>query len=279
MGDGALADAREVLVQLRQGLGTHATEGGQVQLHLEGPVAQLVLDHGARRNALTVGMMIDLAEHVQTLCAWEGSLVFLRAEAPRVFCAGGDLTELPHAPADAAGAMCRAMGTVLDGLLDLPAVSVCLLDGLAVGGGAELSTACDHRLGTPAARIHFVQAQLGIAPGWGGAGRLVRHVGRRHALRILTRGAPVGVVEGQGLGLFDGLLELADGEDALAAGARWAEPLLALSAAAVQAVKRQVVAAAPARRGPVDDEARAFEAVWGGAAHQEALSRLARHRS
>lgn len=266
-------------MELRQALGTHATPGGEVQLRCDGPVAQLVLNHGARRNALTVGMMIDLAEHVMTLSAWEGSLVFLRAAEPRVFCAGGDLTELPHAPADAAGAMCRAMGTVLDGLLDLPAVSVCLLDGLAVGGGAELTTACDHRLGTPAARVHFVQAQLGIAPGWGGAGRLVRHVGRRHALRILTRGSPVDVDEGVGLGLFDALLELAAGEDALAAGARWAEPLLALPSAAVQAVKRQVVAAAPARRGLLDEEARAFEGVWGGPDHQEALTRLARHRS
>jgi ethylmalonyl-CoA/methylmalonyl-CoA decarboxylase len=175
--------------------------------------------------------------------------------------------------------MCRAFGAVLDALLDLPAVSVCVLDGLAGGGGAEVTTACDHRVGTDHARIHFVQAQLGIAPGWGGAGRLVRHVGRRHALRILTRGSPVDAEDGRALGLFDERLSVGEGDDAVAAALRWAEPLLALPPSAARAVKRQVVAAAPARSGALDDEAQAFEGVWGGPAHQAALANLARHRS
>ena len=271
-----LEAALDALRSLKASLGPRARDGGHVQLHLDGAVAQLVLDHGARRNALTVGMMIDLAEHVQTLSSWPCSVVMLRAREPRVFCAGGDLSELPHAPPEAAEAMCVAMSAVLDGLLDLPAISVCVLDGLAVGGGAELTTACDHRVGSAAARVHFIQASLGIAPGWGGAGRLVRHVGRRRALQILTREGVVGVDRGLELGLFDARLE---GADPVAEAFDWLGPLLELAPAAVQAVKRQVVAAAPARTGGVTEEARAFGAVWGGPAHRAALARLARHRS
>lgn len=271
----SLDPARETLVALREGLGPHARQDGRVQLQLDGAVAQLVLDHGVRRNALTVGMMVELAEHVQALQHLEVALVLLRAEEPRVFCAGGDLSELPHAPPEAAASMCLAMGAVLDALLDLSAVSVCVLDGLAVGGGAELTTACDHRVGTGAARIHFVQSTLGIAPGWGGAGRLVRHLGRRDALKMLTRGTPVPVSHP----LFDGELDVGDAEDAVQAALRWAEPILALPTPAVRAVKEQVVAAAPARGGSLADEADAFGSVWGGPAHRAALERLARHRS
>ncbi len=272
----ALDQALDRLRTLKRDLGEHATASGHVQLHMDGSVAQLVLDHEARRNALTVGMMIDLAEALQTLSSWPCSVVLLRAKEPRVFCAGGDLSELPHAPPEAAEAMCVAMSAVLDGLLDLPAVSVCLLDGLAVGGGAELTTACDVRLGTPNARVHFVQASLGIAPGWGGTGRLVGHIGRRAALRVLTRGQAVGLDEGLALGLFDDALP---GEDPMAEALAWAMPILDLAPAAVQAVKRQVVAAAPARAGSAEDEARAFGTVWGGPAHRSALAGLARHRS
>ena len=76
------------------------------------------------------------------------------------------------------------------------------LQGLAVGGGAELTTATDFRLVTPRARVAWVQvsgdqseafnhttdqsqARMGVAPGWGGARRLVNIVGRQRALELM----------------------------------------------------------------------------------------------
>ena len=70
----------------------------------------------------------------------------------------------------------------------LPMLTVTLLCGRALGGGAELPTATDIRLVTNNAAVTFVQGKMGLAPGWGGATRLVHTVGYRRALgrRVIT---------------------------------------------------------------------------------------------
>ncbi|KAG7273241.1 hypothetical protein CRUP_001337 [Coryphaenoides rupestris] len=69
--------------------------------------------------------------------------------------------------------MCMFMQDALTRLLRLPLVSVALVEGRALGGGAELTTACDFRLVTRDSRIQFVHKHMGLVPGWGGAARLV----------------------------------------------------------------------------------------------------------
>ena len=119
----------------------------------------------------------------------------------------------------------------------------------------------------PTASSTRSNSALGIAPGWGGAGRLVGHVGSRTALKLLANAAPIDASEGAELGLFD-----ARGEDAVAEAEALLQPLLGHPPVAIRAVKAQIVAA---RRGDRAGETRAFSEVWGGPAHRAALSRIA----
>jgi ethylmalonyl-CoA/methylmalonyl-CoA decarboxylase len=163
-----------------------------------------------------------------------------------------------------------AMGGVLDALLGLPQVSVAAIDGLAVGGGAEISTACDFRVLSSEARLHFIHAQLGVAPGWGGTGRLVAHIGRRSALRVLIGGVPLDAMQALSVGLADQVVD----EDAPAAAREWLGALGSLSPSAIRAIKRQVIAGAALRARGLAEEAEAFASVWGGPDHLAALARL-----
>jgi len=249
------------------------TEQGAGQVHLEHPdsdLAVLRLDHPQRRNALSVAMMVQLAQHVQALSHWPGKVVVLTASPGDVFCSGGDLSQIADATPEQAKAMSVAMSAVLDTLLDLPLLSVAAIDGLAVGGGAELVTACDYRVGGPAGGIYFVHGRLGIAPGWGGAARLVRLVGRRTALRILTGARPLRMGEAERLGLVD---HRADGP-ILEAALAWIAPARRLPVAALSAIKRQVVSAGQG----AEVQAAIFGEVWGAPDHRAALERLQRHR-
>ena len=249
---------------------------GEIHLELKGPVAHLVIDNPTARGAVTLAMMRQLAEAVIALQSFSGSLVVLSSRDPRAFCAGGHLDEVSEAidGPEAALQMSHAMTAVLDGLMALPMPSVAALEGLALGGGAELAVACDWRIANPEARIHFVHARLGIAPGWGGAGRLVRLIGRNHALRVLTSARSLARGEAMTIGLVD---HCCDGS-AVEAALSWCGPLLDHPASAIRAVKAQVAAAAPPRRTLGGDESVAFSEVWGGADHRNALSALARHR-
>lgn len=269
----ALDEARATLVELGRG----ERPAGAVRLRFEqvgeGQVARIELDHPEARSAMSLSMMVDLADAVLALREWEGGVVILGSTDPRAFCAGGHLGQVTRAVADPEGAerMCRAMTTVLDTLRDLPQISVSAVQGLAVGGGAELATATDFRVSGPEARIHFVHARLGIVPGWGGTARLVRIVGRRLALEILARARPLGPGEAARIGLVD---HRCDGSAAVGAE-RWLADTIAAPPEVVRALKAQVVSAVGEVPAP---GAEAFASVWGGPAHRRALEALERHR-
>ena len=241
-----LDDARDILAAFSRG----QRRPGRVVLDEAGVVAHLRIDNPAARGAMTVPMMVDLAEAVRALRSFRGSLVVVSSTDPRAFCAGGHLGEVSRVidTPEAAERMTHAMSTVLDALADLPVPSVAAIDGAALGGGAEIVTACDWRVAGPESRIHFVHTRLGIVPGWGGTGRLVRIVGRRSALRVLTSARPLKAEEGQSLGLVD----LRCDGPAVPAALAWLEDLLSLSPEAVRAAKAQVVASAPSRPAGVE---------------------------
>ena len=79
--------------------------------------------------------------------------------------------------------------------------TVALVNGHAVGGGAEVALACDWRIVAPDAELRFVHASIGLMPGFGGLGRLARIVGDSTALRLFATCESVGGRRAVELGL------------------------------------------------------------------------------
>jgi ethylmalonyl-CoA/methylmalonyl-CoA decarboxylase len=244
---------------------------GRVRLETEGNVARVVLDHRQAHGALTVRMMVELADAVSALRSFEGNLVVVCGTDEPSFCSGGHVWDLEEAiqTQDAARVMSRAMTTVLDTLLDLPIPSVAAIGGPALGGGAEIATACDFRVMGDESRIQFVQARLGIAPGWGGTARLVRLLGRRKAFRVLCSQRSISPGEATEIGLADHRC----GPDAVEGALAWLDDVRTLAPVAVRAVKRQLVARDP------EEAVEAFAELWNGAEHKKALGSLRRPKA
>jgi len=248
-------------------------QGGSVDLIKNGTVAHLVLNHPERRNAMSGAMMVQLLEKVEELESWqEGVGLVLRGQSNRskVFCSGGDLKTVKEMPSTGGFTMATLMSEATTRLRQLPLVSVSVLEGAAVGGGAELTTCTDFRVATATASISFVQVKMGVAPGWGGASRLVDIVGKRKALQLLLSCQKVGLQEGLNCGLIDAEL---DETDPVAAAERWLENLVVGDRAVevVRTIKNMVV------EGP-EEEARHFAPLWGGEANKAALSKQLKHR-
>lgn len=244
--------------------------GGRVLLTREGPLAVLTLDHPEAANALSTRMMADLwgavaeLEQDSGLCA-----LLLRGSGGQAFCAGSDLRvvrQFLDSPALARD-LSRFMQEVTRRILQLPLVSVAVLEGPAVGGGAELATCCQHRILAEGATVRFIHASLGLVPGWGGGWRLVGLLGRRVALRLLSTAAPVGAAEALALGLVD---EIAPAGQAEAAARRFLAPVLANPVASVRAACRLVAGGSP---DDAEQERELFVGLWGGPAMREALAR------
>ena len=119
-----------------------------------------------------------------------------------VFCSGARIGD--YDGRDDGGAELTRTGTAaLDRLAALPVPVVALLNGHAVGGGAEVALACDMRLATHDAELRLIHTGIGLVPGWGGIERLSRIVGEAAAFRLLALRARLRAEQAQRLGLVD----------------------------------------------------------------------------
>lgn len=235
--------------------------GGHVELTWSGPIATVVLDNEKSRNALTPTMFAELGDVVDALEDSDGVGVVLRGAGRRAFCAGADLSFVKSTrddPSVGAG-MCAYMHDLTRRLRRLPMVSVAAVEGGAWGGGAELSTATDFRVLARDARVHFVHARLGLAPGWGGGVRLTRIVGRGHALELLCASTPVSAQRALDLGLADRLSP--PGESAAAAETLLA-PMAEWSADSVRACKSMVGWTDADPDAAYAEAERVFQSLW-----------------
>lgn len=147
----------------------------------------------------------------------------------------------------------------------------------ALGGGAELTTACDYRLMCSASPqvtgIGFVHATMGIVPAWGSTGRLTRIVGAQRTLDLLLDSRPLRADKAMDAGLVDGTAAT------FADAVEWLSRKVRHDVSVVRAVKRTRLCHLDALEWPTTAlaERRIFAPLWGGPANREALSRRPRH--
>jgi enoyl-CoA hydratase/carnithine racemase len=98
--------------------------------------------------------------------------------------------------------------------------TIAAVDGYALGGGAELSYACDIRIGTPRTVFGQPEPSLGITAGAGATFRLVRLVGESVAKHLLLAGDTVDAERALQVGLLHSVVEPEDLHDRATAMAR-----------------------------------------------------------
>lgn len=111
--------------------------------------------------------------------------------AKKTFIVGADITEFGSAfsaGADGIKAYLAINIKNLNRLEDLPFPTVAAINGIALGGGCELTLACDYRVADTSLRIGLPETQLGIMPGWGGTVRLPRIAGLDTAIDWIASG-------------------------------------------------------------------------------------------
>jgi enoyl-CoA hydratase/carnithine racemase len=149
-------------------------------------------------------MQKQLHEAVRAVRFDEEARVLVITGAGNTFCAGDDITEFPvlntrklsydsatvlDSPAvDPAAngflvtSMFQETVALIENLTDV--VTIAAVDGVCMGGGLELTLACDFVLTTPDARWGMPEIDMGLTPGWGGCTRMQRYAGRRRTKEI-----------------------------------------------------------------------------------------------
>src|SRR3954447_11157675 len=145
---------------------------------------------------------------------------------PGMFIAGADLKEFVtwlDAPKEEVASFCRRGQQLFGRFAKSHYVTVAAIDGVCVGGGAELAAWCDRRIFTDRGEtaFGFPEVKLGLFPGWGGTARTPRMLGLSNAVELVTGGETIDARTASVMGLANDVVQsrLTRGGDPLLAAA------------------------------------------------------------
>ena len=155
-------------------------------LEVENGIALLTINRPKALNALNSETLAELNTCLAELENNEDvKVVILTGSGEKSFVAGADISEMVNAtPAEG-----RKMGLLareaFGRLENMPQVTIAAVNGFALGGGCEISMACDIRVASDNAKFGQPECGLGILPGFGGTQRLPRLVGKGRAKELI----------------------------------------------------------------------------------------------
>jgi enoyl-CoA hydratase len=211
------------------------TDGGVLRVEFDSAVATIRIDRPPA-NAVDPAMIREFLAVLPPLAADPAVRCIVITGTGRFFVAGADIAVMRDLSAANQGQMRRWID--VQRILELAAKPVvAAMNGHALGGGAELSLACDLRLLSSAASFGFPEMALGLFPGAGGSQRLPRLVGPHLARRLMIEGERLPARRALELGLVD---EIVDPDDFDAAVTARARDLATRPTAAIGLLKRVV---------------------------------------
>lgn len=241
-------------------------------------IAVVTLDNPGKKNAFSGSMMADLEKTIQSLEQWSSGKAVILSGHGGDFCTGVDL-DLVRTILHAEGGqkMCSYLQDLMTRFSNLPLISVAMIPGIAVGGGAELTTACDFRLMTPGAKIGFVQIKMGVVTGFGGGTRLTRIIGRSQAIRVLCSGKVYKAEESKTIGLAD---EILSGEgDSVEEAKDWIQNNFPHNTEMTRQMKKIIIGASELdSRCSLLNERDIFVSTWGQPLQVDAVNSNIKHR-
>ena len=156
-------------------------------------------------NRMSLKFMDDLEALVEEISGDDSvRAVVITGEGDRNFSVGMNLKELPKGIEEKGSpqAVFDQRLRVLAAIENMGKPWIATLFGYCLGGGLELPLACHFRLAAEeGAQIGLPEMDLGTVPAWGGSARLVRCVGRDHAIDMILRGKKISGPEALRIGL------------------------------------------------------------------------------
>ncbi|XP_006834744.1 PREDICTED: ethylmalonyl-CoA decarboxylase isoform X1 [Chrysochloris asiatica] len=253
--------------------------GGSIDLQKkDNGIGILTLNNPSKLNAFSGVMMLQLLEKVIELENWTEGKGFIVCGANNTFSSGSDLNAVKALGTPEDGmALCMFMQNTLTRFMRLPLISVALIQGRALGGGAEFITACDFRLMTPESEIRFVHKEMGIIPSWGGTTRLVEILGSREALKVLTGALKLDSKKAFRIGMVEEVLQSSDETQSLIEAQEWLQQFTNGPPEVIRTLKKSVSSVKElCLEDALLSERDLLGRVWGGPANLEAVARRAK---
>lgn len=202
-----------------------------------GNILSIQLNRPAKKNAMTSGMYISMAEFLEDATKDDQVRVALWHAAGDSFCAGNDLEDfIKNPPAPGESPQSRLMHALMN--LEKPLVAA--VQGAAIGGGTTMLAHCDFVYAGEGAKFQLPFVNLALVPEFGSSCLLPMRFGYLRAAEMILLGKPFGALRAAELGLVTSVVP---DPQLLATATETAQTLAKKPAGAVQASKRLMKAA------------------------------------
>jgi enoyl-CoA hydratase len=239
-----------------------------VHLDVDDGVGIVRMDR-APANAISLQLSIELLGALEEAGSRDDVGALVLWGGPKLFAAGADIKEMVDQGPDEIREQVTKLGDACDLLEEIPKISIAAITGFALGGGFELSLACDLRYAADDARVGQPEIKIGVIPGAGGTQRMTWLAGVGVARDLTYTGRQVEADEAMALRLVERVLpsdqvfeSAVEDARALAHGPREA------AAAAKEAIQGAVRTPGPAG---IAREKELFIALFGKADQREGM--------
>src|ERR1700756_5708570 len=196
-----------------------------------GEILRIQLNRPTKRNAMTSGMYVALADILKNAAKDEQTRVVLWHAAGDSFCAGNDVEDfLKNPPGPGESPQARLMGALID--FDKPLIAA--VQGAAIGGGTTMLLHCDFVYAGESAKFQMPFINLALVPEFGSSSIIPARIGHLRAAELILLGSPFDARRAAELGL---VTQVVPDADLLATAPEAARRLAAMPVGALQASK------------------------------------------
>lgn len=179
------------------------SENQNLIVETDGPIGRVILNRPEKRNAIGFEMWQGIGDAMETYAANpDVRVVVVSGAGGKAFSAGADISEFKQhrSSPEARERYDTAMRRAFDRLYNLPRMTIAMIDGVCVGGGAELAMDCDILIASDRSKFGITPARLGLGYSLPDVERLVRHLGLKHTKEVLATARFFSAEEALGMG-------------------------------------------------------------------------------
>jgi enoyl-CoA hydratase len=167
-------------------------------------VATITLNRPEALNAFSKEVVAEVMQALEDIKSDENvRVVVLTGAGEKAFSAGADIKTMIGMNALKARELSLMGEKLCAALEDTDKPVIAAVNGFALGGGMEVSMACDIRIASETARMGQTEINIGLIPGWGGTQRLTRLVGLGKAKELVYTGRMVDARTAEQLGIVN----------------------------------------------------------------------------
>ena len=171
---------------------------------VEENIAIITLNRPQVFNAINPTVIAEMKDALEKIAADQSiKVLILTGAGDKAFVSGADIATMKDFSPLEQRFFSRQGHELLFQLESLPIPVIACVNGFALGGGAEISMACDFTYAADSAKFGQPEINLGIIPGFGGTQRLSRLVGKSMAKELCMTGVMISAQEARDIGLVN----------------------------------------------------------------------------